>query len=167
MKTTLTLVAFLLTASVILSQKDYEAEYMDRYNKNIQLEYINEVYIPSDVMDALAQIDALSNEAGRKRLLEAPEDLAAERLVLGLGKWMIVNWNFYEGSRLSHHLKTYGVTFPEDMAKFLIVSYHRHLRGVPLDLEQRGQTFYDLRKKEQDIRNSKKKVIKEIIKSKL
>ena len=142
----------LLALSPTLSQ-NAEAEYHKKYEENIQLEYINDIYIPLDVMDAMTQIDDLSNEEGRARLLEANEELAAERLVFGLGKWMIVHWNFYEGSRISHVLKSYGVTMPDDMARFLIVSYHRHLRNVPQELKKRGNQIFELRKKEQEMRN--------------
>lgn len=135
-----------------------EEAFQEQYQENIQKEYIRDIYIPSDVADAMAQIDLLSDDAGRNKLLEADEHLAADRLVMGLGKWMIVNWNFYEGSRLSHHLKGYGVTHPDDMAKFLIISYHRHLRNAPLELKQRGEAYATERKKEQEIRNKEKKV---------
>ncbi|MFT4565430.1 MAG: hypothetical protein ACI9FN_000383 [Saprospiraceae bacterium] len=146
-----------------LSQSAEEA-YLKKYEENIQLEYINDVYIPIDLMDAMKQIDDLSNEEGRARLLEANEELAAERLVFGLGKWMIVNWNFYEGSRLSHHIKSYGVTLPDDMARFLIISYHRYLRDAPIELKERGNKIFDLRKQEQEERNKQRVVVQEIIK---
>lgn len=136
-----------------------EEEQARQYAINIQKEYINDVYIPLDVMDAMKQLDLLSDQAGKDRLLEADEELAADRLVFGLGKWMIVNWHFYEGSRLSHKLREYGVSHPDDMAKFLIVSYHRYLRGVPLELEVRGQKYFEHRKKDQELRNAQKRVI--------
>lgn len=126
------------------------------YAKNIKLEYINDVYIPADVAEAMAEIDRLSDETGRARLLETDEQNAADKLVMGLGKWLIVNWNFYPGSRLAHKLKDYGVSHPDDMAKFLIVSYHRHLRQVPLELEKRGKVYFDKRKKDQEIKNAKR-----------
>jgi len=155
---------FIFVVTFLGYSQTAEEKYLEQYEANIQLEYINDIYIPSDVADAMKQIDDLSNEEGRARLLEANEDLAAERLVFGLGKWMIVNWNFYEGSRLSHHLKSFGVSLPNDMAKFLIVSYHRYLRDAPLELEERGNKIFDLRKKEQEERNKAKVVIQEIIK---
>ncbi len=130
-----------------------------QYEYNIQQEFINEIYIPEDVADALKQLDLLSDEKGRAKLIEADENIAADRLVMGLGKWMIVNWNFYEGSRLSHKLRDYGVTHPDDMAKFLIVTYHRYLSQAPLELEERGQIYFDNRKKDQEKRNAAKKVI--------
>lgn len=142
-----------------IGQEDVVLSQEEQYAFNIEQEYINDIYIPSDIADAISQLDMLSNEAGRARLLEADEKLAADRLVMGLGKWMIVNWNFYDGSRLSHKIKEYGVTHPDDMAKFLIVSYHRHLRKVPLELEERGKLFFDQRKTEQEKRNAEKRVI--------
>ena len=152
-------ISLFLTPFYIEAQDEIERAYNEQYEHNIALDYINNIYIPIDVNDALEQMDKLSDEEGRSRLLEADENLAAERLVYGLGKWMIVNWNFYEGSRLSHHLKTFGVTHPDDMAKFLIVSYHRHLRKVPLELKERGEQFRIKDKKEQEKRNLEKKVI--------
>ena len=155
----LTYVMFIVPFCLFGQETAEEIEYQKIYEQNIQLEYINDVYIPSDVAEAMVELDRLSNDEGRQKFLEAEEDLVAETLIYGLGKWMIVNWNFYEGSRLSHKIKEYGVTHPDDMAKFLIVSYHRHLRGVSLDLEERGESFFDKRKKEQENRNSRKKVI--------
>ncbi len=134
------------------AQNNAEQEYQEQYAINIAQESINGIYIPADVTEAMIELDRLSDDAGRSKLLETDEQHAADVLVMGLGKWMVVNWNFYEGSRLSHKLKEYGVTHPDDMAKFLIVSYHRHLRGVPQELESRGAAFYEIRKKEQEAR---------------
>jgi len=156
--TRLILFLFIIPCLAHAQQVDEEA-IEAQYQENIQKEYINDIYIPIDIADAMKQIDLLSDEPGRARLLEADEQLAADRLVMGLGKWMIVNWNFYEGSRLSHRIKGYGVSHPDDMAKFLIVSYHRYLRNAPLELEERGKSFYDTRKENQEKRNAKKKVI--------
>jgi len=138
-----------------------EEDHQAIYEENIKLEYINEVYIPRNIEDAIEQLDALSNEEGRAKMIEGSEEVVADRLVFGLGKWMIVNWNFYEGSRLSHHIKTYGVTLPDDMAKFLIVSYYRHLKEVPLELEKRGEDIFKQRQKEQQARNNSRIVISE------
>ncbi len=146
----------LLMSQVINGQKELVVTPEERYAQNIQLEYINDVYIPINVVDAMSEIDRLSDDKGKARLLETDEQNAADKLVMGLGKWLIVNWNFYEGSRLSHKLKEYGVTHPDDMAKFLIVSYHRHLRQAPQELEKRGKAYFDKRKKDQEIKNAQK-----------
>jgi len=153
MKSTLFLILILFTAFAANGQS--KEDVITQYEFNIQQEYINDVYIPSDVMDAMKQLDLLSNEEGRAKLVEAPEEVIGDKLILGLGRWMTVNWNFYEGSRISHALRKYGVTLPEDQAKFMIVSYHRYLRNVALECEQRGKKWFDLRKKEQEERRAK------------
>ena len=159
MNTIQLLISFLFCPVFLLAQTAEEQAYNDQYERNIQLEYINEVYIPLNVDEALEELDRLSDEGGREKFLEAEENLVADRLIYGLGKWMTVNWNFYEGSRLSHHLKEYGLSHPEDMAHFLIVTYHRHLRQAPLDLRKRGSIYFEKRKKEQESRNLQKRII--------
>ena len=151
-----TFIILCLATTSLWSQETTNLSPEELYAQNIKLEYINDVYIPKDVADAMLEIDRLSDEVGRAKLLETDEQNAADKLVMGLGKWLIVNWNFYPGSRLAHKLKDYGVSNPDDMAKFLIVSYHRHLRKVPLELEKRGKVYYDKRKKDQELRNAQR-----------
>lgn len=146
---------FLLVGLVLIfvcpsfGQDKFELDYEEEYAKNITLEKINGVYIPVDVSDALTELDRLSSPEGRQLLMAGKEEDIANTLIYGLGKWMIVNWNFYNGSRLSHDLKQRGVTLPDDMALYLIVTYYRHLKGLPLQLEERAQEIYEKRKREQ------------------
>jgi hypothetical protein len=46
---------------------------------------------------------------------------------------MEVNWNFHEGSRLSHYLKGKGILHPEDMSKYLMICFHRKLNDKAMD----------------------------------
>jgi len=126
----------------------------EQYAFNIQQTHINDVYIPEDVDDAMTELDRLSDETGRAKFLETDEDNAAKVLVKGLGRWMIVNWNFFDGSRLSHYLKEMGVSHPDDMAKFLIVSYHRYLRGADQEYKIRAKIYEEQRKSDQEKRNA-------------
>lgn len=124
-------------------------EVVELYEYNIQQEYLNDIYIPIDVEDAMKQLDILSDDDGKDKLKSAPEEVVADKLIKGLGRWMMINWNFYEGSRLSHRIRDYGVTIPEDQAKFLITTYHRYLNNLPLNLEQRGKEYFEMRRQEQ------------------
>lgn len=157
----LLLVISILSASRVNAQgtSDTEEGYIIQYEANILLEEINGIYIPIDINDAMKQLDRLSSEEARKKMLEANEKLVADRLYFGLGKWMLVKWNLYEGSRISHVLKGLGVTDPDDMAKFLIISYHRHLRNADLEIDKRAGEIHELRKKEQEERNKNRKKI--------
>lgn len=147
-------ITLLLSTSSWGQTADQIKQIEELYAFNIQQTHINDVYIPEDVQDAMSELDRLSDESGRSKFLETDEDNAARILVKGLGRWMIVNWNFYDGSRLSHYLKGMGVSHPEDMAKFLIVSYHRHLRGADQELALRAKIYEEKRKADQEKRNA-------------
>ncbi len=78
-----------------------------------------------------------------------------------LGQWIILNWGFYGGSRLSHYLRSAGVTYPDDMADFLILAYHRKLNGKPVVVKELATPFRERRKKEFQAEQKKGKVIHE------
>ncbi len=158
MKSIVLAFSMLLIAGVLVGQDDVAAAHQRKYEENIVKEEINGVYIPKDIDDAMAQLNGIANEESRAKLIGADEELVVERLNRGLGKWMISKWNFYEGSRLSHHLKQLGVSIPTDMSTFLIRTYYRQLNELPLNIEERASAMYELRKKEQEERNKKKTV---------
>ena len=158
MKPLLLIFSLLMITGVVFGQDDYVAEQKRKYEENILKEEINGVYIPINIDDAMMQLDEIANEESRAKLIGADEELVVERLNRGLGKWMISKWNFYEGSRLSHHLKQLGVSLPNDMSSFLIRTYYRQLNELPLQIEERAAAIYELRKKEQEERNKLKKV---------
>ena len=158
MKSILLVFSILTFAGVLFGQDDAAAEQLRKYEENILKEEINGVYIPIDIDDAMTQLDNIANEESRAKLIGADEELVVERLNRGLGKWMISKWNFYDGSRLSHHLKQQGVSLPNDMSLFLIRTYYRQLNELPFEIEERASAIYDLRKKEQEERNKLKTV---------
>jgi len=131
------LLIFLLGASnFVLAQPPGTAESIEAaYQKRITKEYLNRVYIPKDLADAFVVLNDLTEEESRRKLLSLPAEEAADRLHFGLGRWMMVNWSFYSGSRFSHYLKSIGLTYPDDMAKFVIITYHRYLSKEPLEVK--------------------------------
>jgi len=132
-----------------------------QYKKNIRKTRINGVYIPSDIRDAMSQLEKKSQVDVLDKFKNAPVELVAPKLHFGLGRWMMVNWNFEEGSRLSHKLVKMGITKPDDMAQFLIVSLHRHLNKQDLDIEKRAQEYIDAKKKleEEERKNGTRETI--------
>lgn len=107
-------------------------EFEKQYQRNILKSRINGVYIPKDIDDAIIQLEKLSPIKSLEKFKNAPEDIVAQKLHFGIGRWMIVNWNFYGGSRIEYFLKNMGVGHPDYMADFLIVCFHRHLNGKDL-----------------------------------
>ena len=149
--------AFVLILCILLSfpiwgQDDFEESFNKQYEINIKKEFINDVYIPATIEEAFDELTRLANPDAIAKFRKADEKEIETKLHFGLGRWMMVNWNFEDGSRLSHVIKEMGVTFPDDMCQFLIVSFHRHLNNKPLELEARANMYFERRKKEHEKR---------------
>lgn len=157
----LTLLLMLGGNTLLLSQKpaDTQSEYEAAYKKRIQKPYLNNVYIPADMAEAFAEFNRLIDQESKQKFKRVPEDIAARKLHFSFGRWMTVNWSFYEGSRFSHYLKQVGVTHPDDMARFVIISYHRYLNKKPLDIKDQVTFYQEKRKSEMEARRSKGTVI--------
>jgi hypothetical protein len=121
-------------------------EFEQQYQWRIQQEILNEIYIPKDLTDAFVQLNRLVDTPSKEKFKTATEEEAARKLHFSLGRWMIVNWGFYEGSRLTVFLNQIGLRHPDDMARFLIITYHRNLNRKPLDVQQLVETLINVRK---------------------
>ena len=127
----------------------FSREEMDKsYEKNIKKARVNGVYIPVDFDDAFEEFKHLADEEALVSFTNYEEDVAVNKLHFGLGRWMIVNWSFYEGSRLSHYLREKGLLHPDDMASYLIRMFHRKLNGKELNDEALISSYAMKRKKE-------------------
>ena len=111
------------------NEKDAET----KYKRNIKKSRINGVYIPKDYMEALKEIKEMSPPEALAKFRGAKVDQVIKKLHFGLGRWIRYNWNFYEGSRLSHSLKEMGVSHPDDMSTFLMTLLHRELNNLPME----------------------------------
>jgi len=138
-----------------------EADLEKRYEQRIKKKYIHGVYIPEDIADAFVQLNKLIDKDSRKKFKEVPEDIAVKKLHFSFGRWMIYNWGFYEGSRLSHSIRTLGVSHPDDMARFIIICYHRYLNKDDLKVKELVETLVERQKKERLDRKNRGKVIHE------
>ncbi len=139
------------------SDADIEAEYQRRIKK----EYLNRVYIPKDLADCFIQLNKLIDDESQAKFKNAPEDVVVRKLHFSLGRWMIHNWSFYQGSRLSAYLKDLGVHYPDDMARFIIITYHRNLNRNELKVKELVTVFQEERKKEFDSARSGGEVLHE------
>ena len=118
-----------------------------KYAKNIKKSRINGVYIPKDQIEALKEIKDISPVEAMAKFRSESEESVVKKLHFGLGRWIRYNWNFYEGSRLSEHLKGMGVSHPDDMSTFLMTILHRDLNGAPLNEEDLIAKLSEERKK--------------------
>lgn len=138
-----------------------EAEYEKQYKERIRMDKLNNVYIPKNLDDALLQLDKLTSPESRLKFKSMAEDSVVYYMHNRLGQWIILNWGFYGGSRLSHYLRSAGITYPDDMADFLMIAYHRKLNGKPFGIKELAINFREKRKKEYIEDHKKDKVIHE------
>jgi len=113
-----------------------EDEFEKAYQKRITKEYINGVYIPKDLADSFIQLNQLIDKESKNKFKNMSEEDAARKLHFSLGRWIIYNWGFYEGSRLSVYLSNLGISHPDDMAQFVIITYHRNLNKNKLEVKE-------------------------------
>ena len=136
-----------------------EDEFEKEYQKRIQQEYLNGVYIPKDLADCFIQLNQLTDEASKIKFKNMTEEDAAHKLHFSLGRWIIYNWGFYEGSRLSFYLKNLGISYPDDMAQFIIITYHRNLNKNKLNVKELIDSYQAKHEAEEKKRLEKGEVI--------
>jgi hypothetical protein len=129
------------------------------YNANIKKSNLYGVYIPRDIDDALEKLMELTTEQARKPMVKVHEDTIARRLHFGIGRWMEYNWNFVEGSRFSHYLRQKGLTDTDDMVRFMIITFHRHVSNKPLDTDTLLAKIVKEREQKRKAENAKREVI--------
>lgn len=148
---------------ILSAQKPPETpeEFQEAYEWRIRQETLYGVYIPKDLTDAFIQLNKLIDEESRTKFKAVSEEEAVHTLYFSFGRWIIHNWGFYGGSRLSHFLKGLGLSHPEDMAQFIIITYHRNLNRQSLDVKPLLEGFQQARKDEAEARRKKGTVIHE------
>jgi uncharacterized protein DUF6794 len=100
-------------------------------------------YIPKDLEDCFNQIDNIWSDSTKKQVKAWIENEFTSKTHLGFGMWMRNNWQLWGGSRLFAYFNNMGVTNPEDMSGNILASYHRHLIGLPLKLEEQIKFYKD------------------------
>lgn len=137
----------------------YEDEFEKNYQKRIKKERINGVYIPKDMSQCLLELTRLTDAESRAKFKNKEENEAVGKLHFSLGKWIIHNWGFYEGSRLSVAINKMGISNPDDMASFIIRSWHRSLNKKELKIKEQLDYYQELHVKRQEEKKKKQKVI--------
>ncbi len=137
----------------------YEDAFEKNYQKRIKKERINGVYIPKDMSQCLLELTRLTDAESRAKFKTIEEEEAVRKIHFSLGRWIIHNWGFYEGSRLSVAINNMGISNPDDMAQFIIRSFHRSLNKKELKIKEQLEYYQELQMKRQEERKKKQKVI--------
>lgn len=154
-----TMLVFTITCAHAQQDTSYQEKYELAYQERISKTHLNGFYIPENVEDAMLELDRIVDEHGKLRFKVQDEATAVRKIHFSFGRWMIHNWGFYEGSRLSHSLKELGITYPDDMASTLMACYHRRLNAKPLNLEVLAEFYAEKRRKEVEERLSQGQIL--------
>ncbi len=136
-----------------------EEEYEETYKWRIRQQNLYGVYIPADIGEVFHQLNSLSDKRDQDKFKALTETQAARIPFFSLGRWMSVNWGFYGGSRLTVYLNQLGLYHPDDMTRFLLIMYNRHLNKVSLNPKEVIDGMTEARKEY----NQKQKLRGEII----
>lgn len=153
---------FFILSTQIHAQKpaESEEEYEKAYQRRIRQERLFNVYIPKDLTDAFVELNKRIDNKNKEVLRQLTEEEVERKLFFSLGRWVVHNWGFYGGSRLSEYMKTnFDVHHPEQMATFILIAYHRNLKREPLNIKQLVEQFAERKKAEEAKRKEKSQVI--------
>lgn len=141
--TALSLLLIFTTILAFSQESDFEKQFQQRIKKDV----INGVYIPQDLAECFQELNKKISEESKRKFKAMSEADAATKLHFSLGRWIWHNWSLYGGSRLSVYLNAVGVHHPEDMAKLIIISYHRYLNKKPLEVKSLAEEIDAARNK--------------------
>ncbi|MEM1214925.1 MAG: DUF6794 domain-containing protein [Bacteroidota bacterium] len=110
-----------------------EAQHEKTYEWRVRQQELYGVYIPQDLGEVFVQLTLLSDASDRAKFARLSEREAVTVPFFSLGRWMSHNWGFYGGSRLTVYLNELKLHHPDDMTRFLLVMFHRHLNKKKLD----------------------------------
>ncbi len=127
--------------------REYQQRMDSIYQFRIEQVYLDGHYIPATAAEAVDSLIAALGERNLERIRRLPEQRVVQGLLGSVGRWMIVRWGFEEGSRLSHHIKErYGVSFPIDIADFLLTAMYRKVQQQPIQWENIAKGIRDRRR---------------------
>ena len=130
-------------------EKKWAKEDDKRFNSSM----LRGVYIPEKLDDCFKQIDVFWNDSVRNAVKNMDELEFVSMAHFSFGMWIRNNWQLWGGSRLSKYFNNMGIYHPDDMSSIIIISYHRYLNNVPIELEDQLQYYYtyweEVKKREQ------------------
>lgn len=141
------------------TKSEYEAAYAQR----IMQSKLDGQYIPKDIFDAFNELTRLTDTASRAKFKSMTEYEVEHKVFFSLGRWISTKWSLYDGSRFSQYMRESGISFPEDQAIATMICWHRKLNGKDIAFKEIKEKLLSKRKKAEEERQKKMKVIKETV----
>jgi len=98
--------------------------------------------VPGTIEECFAELEKLLDEEELEEFKKAEEsELALYHF--GLGMWIRNNWGLWLDSPLAQYFKSIGVQHPDDMSAIILTSFHRHLNGKDLRLDEQVKYYQE------------------------
>jgi len=101
-------------------------------------------YIPTDLDDALNYLDCKWSDSDKEGFKNKPEADAVVELHFGTGMGIRNSWGLWKGdSGISKYFRDLGINHPDDMSDIILTSFHRHLNGSDIKLDEQVKFYTD------------------------
>lgn len=100
-------------------------------------------YIPSDLDDCIKEIDKMASGDDITRAKAMSEEEFNSNAHFKIGMWIRNNWGLWGGSKLTRYFNDMGIHHEDDMSGIITTSYHRHLMGEDIKLEEQVKYYQD------------------------
>lgn len=98
------------------------------------------VYIPKDLHDAFIELERMTDPRFLAEF-QSGTDAELDKYHHGMGMWIRNNWALWKGSRLTDYFVRLGIHHPDDMSGIILTSFHRHLNGKPIKLDEQVRYY--------------------------
>ena len=108
------------------------SEQDEEYQKRIQSDSIDGVYIPKNIEECFLELNKLLSEEEIKQFKELKSKDETIDYHFGLGMWIRNNWGLWGGSRIQLYMKDRMDRFivePDDMSGMILEFYWEWLNG--------------------------------------
>jgi hypothetical protein len=113
-------------------------------------------YIPKTLDDALTYLACTWTKNDKDSFRIKPEQEAVTTLHFGVGLSIRNGWNLWKGKNaLVKYFKSVGIFHPDDMSSIILISFHRHLNGNDIKLDEQVKPYQDYWKKARNARLTK------------
>jgi len=108
---------------------------IERFKRNAKADSIDGNYIPKNLDECFVQINSFWNDSLKLEVKKMTEKDFSANSHFGFGMWMRNNWGLWGGSRLATYFNNFGIYHADDMSGIILTSFHRHLTGKEILLE--------------------------------
>ncbi len=91
--------------------------------------------IPKDLDACIERLKKMISEEEIAEIKEMTEDDFVGATHHGLGTSLRNGWGLWTGSELAQYFGRMGLWHADDISGLILRSFHRHLKGKPLDVE--------------------------------